>query len=70
MEKACAVEIYAVAFKSIEDLNRILTVSRGRCSEERYEQLREGVGRTIGEIQMGILEALISELPELDDLHP
>ena len=68
IEKACAAEIYSVALKSIEDLTRILTISRGRCSDEKYEQLTAGVGRTIGGIQMGILEALISEVPELDDL--
>lgn len=68
IEKECATEIYSNALKSIEDLTRILTISRDRCSDEKYEQLKECVGRAIGEIQMGILETLISEFPELDDL--
>lgn len=68
IEKACADEIHAVALKSIQDLTRIMTTCRGRCSDERYEQLKEGIGRSIGQIQMGILEVLISEFPELDDL--
>jgi hypothetical protein len=68
IEKACAAEIHAAALKSIEDLTQILTTSRGRCSDEKYEQLKEGIGRSIGQIQMGILEVLISEFPELDDL--
>ena len=55
IKKACAAEIYAVALKSIEDLTHILKISRGRCSDEKYEQLTEGVGRSIGEIQMGSL---------------
>ena len=45
-----------------------MTTCRGRCSDERYEQLKEEIGRSIGQIQMGILEVLISEFPELDDL--
>lgn len=68
IEKACAAEIHAAALRSIADLTEILTTSRGRCSDEKYERLKEGVGRSIGEIQMGILEMVNSDFPELDDL--
>lgn len=52
IEKACANEIHAVALRSIQDLTHIITTCRGRCSDARYEQLKEGVGRSIGQIQM------------------
>jgi hypothetical protein len=68
IEKECALEIQDHALKAITELSLLLNRSQGRCSPERFEQLREGVGRAIGGIQMGILEVVISEFPELDDL--
>lgn len=68
IEEECAREVYATALKSVAGLSQILISSQGRCSDEKFEELREGVGRSIGEIQMGILEPLILEFPELDDL--
>lgn len=68
IEEECAREVYATALKSIAGLSQILLASQGRCSNDKFEELREGVGRSLGEIQMGILEPLISEFPELDDL--
>lgn len=68
IEKECAIEIQRHALLAITELTKLLNQSQGRCSAEKYEELREGVGRSIGAIQMGILEVVIAEFPELDDL--
>ena len=37
-------------------------------SAEIYEQLKKGVGNSIGTIRMEILEVIVAEHPDLDDL--
>ena len=69
IEKECAIEVQRRALQAITELTKLLNQTQGRCSAERYEELREGVGRAIGSIQMGILEIVIAEYPELDDLQ-
>jgi len=69
IEKECAIEVQRHALQAITELTKLLNQTQGRCSAERYEELREGVGRSIGAIQMGILEIVIAEYPELDDLQ-
>lgn len=68
IEKQCAIEIQEQALKAIRELSLLLNLSKDRCSPEKYEQIKMGVGNSIGEIQMGILEVIIAEYPELDDL--
>jgi hypothetical protein len=68
IERECAVEIQHYALQAIADLMRLLHQSHGHCSPESYEAIKEGVGRSIGSIQMGILELVIAEFPELDDI--
>lgn len=70
IDKGCAIEIKAAALKAIAELTKILNVSKDQCSLDEFERLKEGVGRSIGDIQMGILEVIIAEFPELDDLKP
>jgi len=69
IEKECAVEIQRHASQAIMELTKLLNQAQGRCSAERYEELREGVGHSIGAIQMRIMEIVIAEFPELDDLQ-
>ncbi|NVD97750.1 hypothetical protein [Massilia sp. BJB1822] len=69
IDKECAIEVQRHALQAISELTKLLKQSQGRCSPEKYEELREGVGRSIGAIQMGILEVVIVEFPELDDLQ-
>lgn len=68
IEKECAREIQVHALSAVMELSNILNLSKGRCSSERYEHLRESVGRAVAGIQMEILEAVIAEFPELDNL--
>lgn len=69
IEKECAIEVQGHALLAIAELTKLLNQVQGRCSAERFEELRAGVGHSIGAIQMGILEVVIAEYPELDDLQ-
>ncbi|MBI5874884.1 MAG: hypothetical protein HZB81_03400 [Deltaproteobacteria bacterium] len=68
IEKQCAIEICKLALKAISDLSRILNVSQGLCLEAEYEQIKKGVGLSIGKIQTDILDVIYTIYPELDDL--
>jgi hypothetical protein len=68
IEKKCAIEMQTAALNAITELTNLLNMSKGHCSLDEYEKIKEGVGRSIGDIQMGILEVIIAEFPELDDL--
>jgi len=68
IEKKCAIEMQVAALNAITELTKLLNMSKDRCSIDEYEKIKEGVGRSIGHIQMDILEVIIAEYPELDDL--
>ncbi len=69
IEKQCAVEIRELALGAISALSEILSISRERCSIDDYEQLKKGVGLSIGGIQIDILDVINAVYPELDDLE-
>ena len=69
IEKKCAVEIHEHALKAISELSQALNLSQNRCSLEKYEQIKRGVGLAIGEIPTEILEKIYAEFPELNDLQ-
>ncbi len=69
IDKQCATEICDLAREAISELSQILNVSRGRCSETDYEQIKRGVGLAIGQIQTELLDVIWEAYPELDDLR-
>lgn len=69
IEKQCAAEIRKLALKAISALSEILVISRERCSVDNYEQFKKGVGLSIGDIQIDILDVIDAIYPELDDLE-
>jgi hypothetical protein len=66
MKIECAKKIHELAIKSITELTSILSIDN---QYEEYEQIKKGVGLSIGKIQMDILEVLYKHFPELDDLE-
>jgi hypothetical protein len=68
LEKADATEIRDHALRAIKELIALLRVSNDNCSPEQHEQIKRGVGLSIGKIQMEILEVINLAYPELDDL--
>ena len=56
------------ALKAVEELMTLLHFSEDKCSSQQHEQLKRGVGMSIGRIQMDILEVINAAYPDLDDL--
>lgn len=54
---------------AIEEFSKILMrTQEGGCATEKYSVLQKEIGIIIGKVQVGILEAVYSEYPDLDDL--
>lgn len=68
MNKQGATEMQEYGLKAVENLTLLLHKARESCSNELYEQIRKGVGLSIGTIQTEVLDVINSLYPELDDL--
>jgi hypothetical protein len=68
MTEEYASKIQLHALQAIKELSAILTADLSGIPSEEYELIKEGLARSIGQIQMGVLEPLYKEYPELDDL--
>lgn len=68
IDRQCAIEIRKLALEAVSRLSQVLAVAEDRCDKREYEQIKKGVGLSIGSIQMELLETLNSAFPDLDDL--
>jgi hypothetical protein len=68
MEKQIATEIQQHALDAVRALSQALSVCENRCSPEEYEQIRRGVGLSMGRIETELLGFIYAAYPELDDL--
>jgi hypothetical protein len=68
MKKEDAIIIRDHALKAIQELMTLFHFSIDKCSPEHHEQIKRGVGLSIGKIQIEILELINKAYPELDDL--
>lgn len=69
MTEEYASKVQSHALQAIKELSAILTVDKDSHFSEEYELIKEGIGRSIGQIQMGVLELLYKAYPELDNLN-
>ena len=69
MNKTAAIGIEVQALKAIEALSSALAQAQGSDDEAERGRLHKQVALIIGQIQMGILEPIVAEHPELDDLR-
>ena len=69
IDKQHAIEIQKLALEAVSKLAQVLTVAENRCDKNEYEQIKKGVGLSIGTIQMELLEIINSLYPDLDDLR-
>ena len=68
VKKEQAIEVKNLSLSAVRDLTSILHITEKNISQDEYEKLKEGVGRTIGEIQIRLLDLIYSQHPELNDL--
>ncbi len=69
MNKSTAIIVRSEALKAIEALSSTLEAASTGCTEAESRHLHKQVGLAIGQIQMGILEPIVAEHPDLDDLR-
>lgn len=68
MNKATALQIQQRALAAVRELIAILSEIDGKCGEEEHQRIKRGIGLSVGDIQMEILEVLNAQYPEIDDL--
>lgn len=69
MERTVATAVRNEALRAIEALSSSLQAALRGCDQEEYGCLHKQVGQVIGQIQMGILEPIVAQHPDLDDLR-
>lgn len=69
MDKTCALSVKEHAMNAITELTSALTVCKDRCAPHEYEQIREGVGRSIMAVHDGLLASIFKEYPALNHLR-
>ncbi|MEO6390382.1 MAG: hypothetical protein ABIP75_00940 [Pyrinomonadaceae bacterium] len=67
MDKEVALVIKAHALDAIAQLTELLYITEDRCTPEEYEAIRRGVGISIGNTAVDLLEIVYRAYPELDD---
>ena len=68
IEKAMAQQIHRVSLSAIVELSTLLRDVRAACSDLEFEQIKRGIGLSIGTIQTELVDLLYVDHPELDDL--
>ncbi len=69
MNKSAATGIRNEALKAIEALSSALDQAQSGDDEAERDRFHKQVVLIIGQIQMGILEPIVAEHPDLDDLR-
>ena len=68
ISRADAVQIQKLALTAIEALTAALNVALPADPSEFYEQVKHGVGISIGTIDTQLLSVIYKVYPDLDDL--
>ncbi|MDX6384800.1 MAG: hypothetical protein QOK48_2373 [Blastocatellia bacterium] len=68
MNQQDATEMRDHGLRAIEQLSDILNIALEKCPPEQYEEVKRGVGLSIGRIQTELLDVIYGAYPELDHL--
>lgn len=68
ISKVVAERVHRSAINAIIELSALIRDVKETCSDDDFEQIRKGVGLSIGTIQTEIMDPLYLHHPELDDL--
>ena len=69
MKRDFAVTAQRAALESVRQLSILLVEAKAACSPESYDNLKRGIGLSIGAIQIGVLDVISSAHPDLDHLE-
>ncbi len=67
MNETDARELRELGLRAVEHLSDLLNLAKVRCSEEKYERVRRGVGLSIGRIQTEVLDVICEKYPHIED---
>ena len=68
IEKHVAIEIQGHALKAIRELSDALTAAENRCSPTEYQQIKRGIGLSMGIMETELLAVVYAAHPDIDDL--
>ena len=54
-----------LALKAISELSRALAVGQAGCSGEDFENIKRGIGLSIGRIQTELIDVVVADYPDL-----
>jgi len=66
MERDQAIQIHAKALVAVENLTSILEMVKGTLTPEDFEEVKKGVGLSIGAIEMRVNAPLYQRFPDLE----
>jgi len=68
VNKEDAIAMREHGLTAIEELSRLLNIALEKCNPEKYQQIKRGVGLSIGRINTELLDVIYAIYPELDHL--
>lgn len=68
MEKQIANEVKKHALDAVKSLSKALSSCEDQCPPDEYQQIKKGVGLSMGTIETELLGIIYAAYPELDDL--
>lgn len=68
ISKVVAERVHGSAINAIVELSGLIRDIKETCSNDDFEQIRRGVGLSMGTIQTEIMDPIYLHHPELDDL--
>lgn len=68
VKKVAASDVKRYAIDAVQSLSGALDVAKLGYDDDEFAALHREVGLLIGKIQMGVLEPIYSQHPDLDDL--
>jgi hypothetical protein len=68
MKREDAIALKEHGVRAIEELSVLLNIAFERCSPEEREQIKRGVGLSIGRIYGDLLAIIYKQYPEIDHL--
>jgi|EndMetStandDraft_7_1072992.scaffolds.fasta_scaffold4309219_1 hypothetical protein len=66
MNRDQALSIKAKALAAIEELASVLSIVEGKVPDGEFEQVKKGIGRAIGSIEIQVNAHLYRQFPDLE----
>ena len=68
INREIAIQVQQHALAAVKSFSEALYACTDRCSAEEYDQIKRGVGLSIGRVETELLTIIYKQFPDLDDL--